>query len=994
MLWSRSGKALRQASARAGEQAAVDERAASGGLPSNDPAPASANGQHGATSQHRDDPASQAPARGSPNALKNWRVRSRLLLLVIIPVLAAVTLGGIRIASSAQSAFAYQRVVQLANLNGKIIGLEQALQKERQDTITFIALGANGGRAAPRSPSSRLQLTVLSHGDYAVSSRWATQVKSLLEDIGSGYSQLTQQDARAAIAAIDGLGPLRTAATRSRLPALVVIRDYAHKINTLLALDDQVAAGSSDPALNGGVRVAGLVSAMNDEASEEQALITAAQSSSLIGLNPGGFTAGIRQAITNAAAQQQANEAQFNSAATASQRQLFDSTLSAPTVAGAQAQVQQALSLTPNSSPGAEDPVIANAKSSLYDVVNGVSSVEAQLVTSVIDRSTTLRNNAIRDVITWGSAVVLVLGFAFAATVVVGRSMTRPLHRLRSSALDVAGKRLPEAVRRINQSDGEAVPQEIVPIDVDSTDEIGEVARAFDQVHEAALGLASNEAALRGNISAMFVNLSRRTQALVQRLIHQIDNLEQGEQDSERLGNLFRLDHLATRMRRNSENLLVLAGHKALQRSSEPVALVDVLRAAESEIEHYERVSLNVQPGISVRGHVVNDVVHLLAELLENATSFSPAEASVTAGGHLLTRGGVLLDITDQGMGMPADEMRDANSRLDNPPVVDVEASRRMGLFVVARLASRHGIKVRLRPGPTGGMTALIWLPDETVTYQASEAPSGSQRFEADPGAAGYPGYPPADAAARASARASAAAADPVPRFSADGPGTHEGQPESTRELADDGEAVPSPGARATGTTNGPGAAQSASGGTDQADHDQWDDVRARSDSEARSGLGPRAGSRAQGSQAETIVPPAMSTAEGRLPIFESVESDWFRRGRHEAISAISDQEPGNRTAGAVDGWRSAADEGWRAAEALTSPSAAGPTPAGLPRRVPQANLVPGRVTESRGAYQPGPVPSASASRQLMASFQRGSRAGRAALRGDKASGTDSEEDA
>jgi signal transduction histidine kinase len=912
-----------------------------------------------------------------------------LLLLVIIPVLAATTLGGIRIASSAQSAFAYQRVVQLANLNGKIIGLEQALQKERQDTITFIALGANGGRAAPRSPSSRLQLTVLSHGDYAVSSRWAAQVKSLLGDIGSGYSELTQQDARAAAAAIDGLGPLRTAATRSRLPALVVIRDYADKINTLLALDDQVAAGSSDPALNGGVRVAGLVSAMKDEAWEEQALITAAQSSSLIGLNPAGFSAGIRQAITNAAAQQQANEAQFNSAATASQRQLFGSTLSAPTVAGAQAQVQQALALTPNSSPGAEDPVIANAKSSLYDVVNGMSSVEAQLVTSVIDRSTTLRNNAIRDVIIWGLAVVLVLAFAFAATVVVGRSMIRPLHRLRSSALDVAGKRLPEAVRRINQSDGEAVPQEIVPIDVDSTDEIGEVARAFDQVHEAALGLASNEAALRGNISAMFVNLSRRTQALVQRLIHQIDNLEQGEQDSERLGNLFRLDHLATRMRRNSENLLVLAGHKALQPSSEPVALVDVLRAALSEIEHYERVSLNVQPGISVRGHVVNDVVHLLAELLENATSFSPAEASVTAGGHLLTGGGVLLDITDQGMGMPADEMRDANSRLDNPPVVDVEASRRMGLFVVARLAARQGIRVRLRTGPTGGMTALIWLPDETVTYQASGAPSGSQRFQADPGAAGYP---PADAAAgAASARASAVAAALVPRFSADGPDTPEGQPESTGELADDGEAVPSPGARATGTTKRPGAAQSASGGTDQADHDQWDDVRARSDSEARSGLGPRAGSGAQDSQAGAIAPPVMSTAMNRLPIFESVESDWFRRGKHEAISAISDQEPGHR---AADGWRSAADEGWRAAEALKSPSAAGVTPAGLPRRVPQANLVPGGVAEPSGADQPEPVRSASATRQLMASFQRGSQAGRAALRGNRAPGTGSEEDA
>src|SRR5262249_34386710 len=330
-----------------------------------------------------------------------------------------------------------------------------------------------------------------------------------------------------------------------------------------------------------------------------------------------------------------------------------------------------------------------------------------------------------------------------------------------------------------------------------------------------------------------------------------------------RLGNLFRLDHLATRMRRNSANLLVLAGHKALQPSSEPIALVDVLRAAVSEIEHYERVSLNVQPGISVRGHVVNDVVHLLAELLETATSCSPAEASVTASGHLLTDGGVLLDITDQGMGMPADEMRDANSRLDNPPVVDVETSRRMGLFVVARLASRNAIKVRLGPGPTRGMTALIWLPNETVTYQASGAPSRSQRFQADPRAAGYP--PAGAAAGAASARAPAVAADPVPRFGANSPGTHQGQPESTGELADDGEAALSPGAWATRTTNGPGAAQPAAGGTDQADHHQWDDVddvRARSDSEAPPGLGPRAGSRAQDSQAEAITPPAMSTAE------------------------------------------------------------------------------------------------------------------------------------
>src|SRR6202042_641024 len=191
----------------------------------------------------------------------------------------------------------------------------------------------------------------------------------------------------------------------------------------------------------------------------------------------------------------------------------------------------------------------------------------------------------------------------------------------------------------------------------------------------------------------------------------------QGEQDPDRLASLFQMDHLATRMRRNSENLLVLAGHEATRRWNQPVALVDVLRAAVSEIEQYERVTLNVQPGISVRGHAVNDVVHLLAELAENATSFSSADTPVVVAGHLLSSGGVLLDITDQGVGMGAEEIAHANWRQDNPPVVHVAVSRRMGLFVVARLAARHGIRVRLRPAASGGLTALVWLPDETVTH-------------------------------------------------------------------------------------------------------------------------------------------------------------------------------------------------------------------------------------------------------------------------------------
>ena len=176
--------------------------------------------------------------------------------------------------------------------------------------------------------------------------------------------------------------------------------------------------------------------------------------------------------------------------------------------------------------------------------------------------------------------------------------MVGPLRRLRNEALEVAEARLPEMVRRMGETGGDGVSLEVEPIDVDSSDEIGEVARAFDQVHREAVRLAANEAALRGNVNAMFVNLSRRSQSLVERQIRVITGLEQSEQDSERLASLFQVDHLATRMRRNSENLLVLAGHELSRRWGQPVALVDVLRAAVSEIEQYERVTLNVQPGI------------------------------------------------------------------------------------------------------------------------------------------------------------------------------------------------------------------------------------------------------------------------------------------------------------------------------------------------------------------------------------------------------------
>ena len=448
--------------------------------------------------------------------------------------------------------------------------------------------------------------------------------------------------------------------------------------------------------------------------------------------------------MTSAEAAQAAEFEEFQSAASIDEQQTYSNKVAGPPVDAAQAMEAQAIasgggnggnlvvSLPAGSPKSVGVPAAWNDDMSA--TLTDIRTVDEGLVSSVIAQSESQHSALTRTAVETGIEVLAVLIVVLMITIVVARSMVRPLRKLRTGALEVAGLRLPDTVRRMSETDGEGVSLEVEPIDVNSSDEIGEVARAFDQVHREALRLAANEAALRGNVNAMFVNLSRRSQSLVERQIRLIDDLEQGEQDPERLSSLFQMDHLATRMRRNSENLLVLAGHDESRRWNQPVALVDVLRAALSEIEQYERVTLNVQPGIAVRGQAVSDVVHLTAELVENATSFSAADTPVTIAGHLLSSGGVLLEITDQGVGMGAEEMAHANWRLDNPPVVDVAVSRRMGLFVVARLAARHGIRVRLRPAASGGLIALVWLPDETIMHETADGTPGMRRDSvADP---------------------------------------------------------------------------------------------------------------------------------------------------------------------------------------------------------------------------------------------------------------------
>ena len=666
-------------------------------------------------------------------------MRSRLVLLIAIPTLTAVVLGGISILSYARSASADGRVQQLATLSSNITLLSQRLEEERDRTVYYIALGASGGRqqelqARKAVGQTAAELGVISQ-DYALTNKSVAQVMRELDGIGSGFSAQAQQEAATARTSLQNLKFLRIDSTKTEMPALVVVQKYTGLIDNLLALIDVTGQGTSDATLAQGIRVLSLVSRMKEEASEQRGLLTA-------GLLSGQLTSNELSSLNSAVSEQQSNLQSFDSSASVAQKALWNNSVASSFVFQANEEETQAISTAQQNASGSLRTDTTTNVDDWYGAMTNeidtqMGSVEHALNGQITSRAAQLHKDALTYAIVVGLAVLIVLGLALFLTVVVGRSMVRPLRRLRAGALEVAGVRLPDMVRRMSESDGAGVSFDVAPIDVDSSDEIGEVARAFDQVHREALRLAANEAALRGNVNAMFVNLSRRSQSLVERQIRLIDDLEQGEQDPERLSNLFQMDHLATRMRRNSENLLVLAGHEVSRRWNQPVALVDVLRAAVSEIEQYERVSMNVQPGIAARGQAVNDVVHLVAELVENATSFSSAETPVTVSGHLLNSGGVLLDISDQGVGMGAEEMAHANWRLDNPPVVDVAVSRRMGLFVVARLAARHGIRVRLRPAPTGGLTALVWLPDETVTHEGAGSGPGSRRFDrngGDPG--------------------------------------------------------------------------------------------------------------------------------------------------------------------------------------------------------------------------------------------------------------------
>jgi signal transduction histidine kinase len=669
--------------------------------------------------------------------------------------------GGLRVADAISTSDAYGRTAQVALLGEQATVLAQAMENERDLYAGYAAYGilaadavANKAGPSVTKPISTAQATSNANLTAAekVTDAEGRQVETLAAAIGPAFPSSVQAKAQSVITMIESIPGLRSGLVGDS--ASQVIANYSSSIGDLFVLNDEITSGSGDASLSDEVRALGALSRAKDQASQQRAFLFSTLIETTVNDKGGGNGAPSDDITSNQALEDSgglgvlttsqglefADLTDFNDAATTEQSNAYLATVAGQKANDAQL-IEGFVSLPHDprlvfeqigNQTSLGDPratVAATWYSDETAKVSQMRSIESQVMTAIVTRSRALEHGALNSAVltaaVTGAAVLLVL----LATALVGRTLVNPLRRLQADALEIAAVRLPARVAAAaSGADGADGPPMIEPIGVQSTDEIGRVARAFDQVHAEAVRLAGNEAQLRGSLNAMFISLSRRSVPLIERLARMIDVMEQSEDDSDQLAKLFSMDHLVTRMRRNSENLLVLAGEEPVRKWTDSVPLADVARAAASEIEQYSRVALAVQPGIMISGQAAADVVHLLAELIENATLFSPQSTQVRVTVMELSSGGVLVEVRDDGVGVSPNRLVDMNWRLDHPPVVDVSISRHMGLYAVSRLAARHGIRVKLRPGTPQGLSALVWLPGTLAKREQAPAASSHTR--------------------------------------------------------------------------------------------------------------------------------------------------------------------------------------------------------------------------------------------------------------------------
>ncbi|MEH0846193.1 nitrate- and nitrite sensing domain-containing protein [Micromonospora sp. CPCC 205711] len=348
---------------------------------------------------------------------------------------------------------------------------------------------------------------------------------------------------------------------------------------------------------------------------------------------------------------------------------------------------------------------------------------------ALIDRATPVAVGVIvRLVLAAGLGLIAVVA-SVVVSATTARTLVGQLERLRTAALRLADERLPGVVERLGRGEQVDVAREAPPLDF-GDDEIGQVGRAFNAVQETAVRTAVEQAELRRNVRGVFLSLARRTQALVHRQLTLLDAMERREQDAEELEDLFRVDHLATRMRRNAENLIVLSGSTPGRAWRRSVPMVDVVRGAVAEVEDYTRVDVLPLGPVSLAGRAVGDVIHLLAELIENGLSFSPPHTTVEVRGQQVANG-FALEIEDRGLGMTEEDRAAANRRILDNSELNLADAARLGLYVVSRLTGRHGVQVRLKESPYGGTTAVVLIPSALVE-SGDPVPSGAPLADDD----------------------------------------------------------------------------------------------------------------------------------------------------------------------------------------------------------------------------------------------------------------------
>ncbi|MFK0297343.1 nitrate- and nitrite sensing domain-containing protein [Streptomyces sp. NPDC090442] len=986
-------------------------------------------------------PAENPQVSGSKYAPRNWRVATRLNAILLIPVLVGLVFGGLRVNNSLGTWQDARDAENTAKLVRAALSYSNALIDERDRTVAPLL---KGRKDDPTVQEAR-------DATDAAGKAFHEAAKSMPDTPGlqrrMGLFQKTEPK----------LAQLRQVAFTAKLTGVQTEEGYVEIQHPLMEFANELGLGTGNITSYGrtvyAVSLAKAAESLErsigthllvDPASpqggkEHKTQLTAfASYRYLEGIAIGEYTSGgtpedVQRLKGDAAGLQRAAQAQTDRAKSQAEAagQQFRTPpsmdqMSTLIASGAAPDALAAKGVTPDAYFRA-----ATGKFDMY------RSIEKDLADKAVNEAAQISSDAKWSIFVDSGIVLAALAAAFIVAGLMARRMSRNMQALRNAAFGVAEQRLPMLVDQLSRTEPGRVDTRVTPIPIATTDEIGEVARAFDQVHREAVRLAAEQALLRGNVNAIFTNLSRRNQGLIERQLELITGLENNEADPDQLENLFRLDHLATRMRRNGENLLILAGEEPGSRWNQPVPLIDVLRAATSEVESYERIELSGVPESEIHGTAVTDLVHLLSELLENATTFSSPQTKVRVAATRLPDGRVMIEIHDKGIGLTPEDFADINDKLANPPSVDAAVSQRMGLFVVGRLADRHGIRVQLRPsGEQAGTTSLVMLPEaithggggdeqfddtftvsrivpehQQATYQDDARTAAELGF--DDGLQGAAG-PAAELdpvgrsllreERRAALEAQAAAGQPAPQqadtrplFRDEVTDGFQGHPapyaEPGQPLYDDrsygGEAFAAPNPMET-TGQYPYAPQDAGhvDGWAPQESDRVDGWAPWETGQVNEWAEPTAhqgyfGSEAESDRNPTAAPADAServTFERPGPSASTVQSLTDAGLPLRGTDSPQDQQQTAPESGQDDGsaWRSENDERWQRAERLRQPSAGGVTASGLPRRVPKANLVEGTAEQTT---QGGPQVSRAPEdvRGRLSNLRRGVQQGRGA---------------